>query len=115
MKTVTQSELDKKVEQNLRSYLRKTGRLVPETPAEVEYLLQIMPELSQPQGTYEEAMNILKNGILDFQIPEPASQSNELAMQYHAAAARNAGKLTDEIRRLMDNDREQAFNAPDKD
>jgi hypothetical protein len=73
MKTVIKSESDNNMEQKLRSYLRSTGRLVPETPAEVEQLLKIMPELTQPQGTFEEAMNILKNGILDFQIPESAS------------------------------------------
>ncbi|MDY0104571.1 MAG: hypothetical protein RBS07_16685 [Lentimicrobium sp.] len=115
MKTVIKSESDNNMEQKLRSYLRRTGRLVPETPAEVENLLQLMPELSQPQGTFEEAMEVIKNGFLHFRFPEQEPLASELTIQYHAAAARNAGKLSDEVRQLMDSDREQTMNAPDED
>ena len=116
MKTVIESDCDKKLEQKLRSYLRTTGRLVPETPEEVEHLLLLMPELTQPQGTYEEAMNILNNGFIDYQLEAPGPLTNEITnLEYGKAAARNAGKLTDDIRSMMDNDREQTLNTPNED
>lgn len=116
MKTVIESENDKKMEHKLGSYLRTTGRLVPETPAEVKLLLIKMPELNQEQGSYEEAMIILKNGFMDFELNDIIFLTNETTNnEYGKAAARNAGKLTDDIRRLMENDRQQSLNTPDED
>lgn len=116
MKTVIESECDKKLQQKLRSYLRTTGRLVPKTLAEVKLLLLNMPELTQEEGSHEEAMIVLKNGFMDFQLNDIIFLANETTNnEYGKAAARNAGSLTDDIRRMMDNDREQTLNTPNED
>lgn len=115
MKTVIESECDKKLEQNLRSYLRTTGRLVPETPEEVEHLLILMPELTQPKGTTEDAMDVLTKGFIHFTLNESVSiVTLDTRKNFQNMAARNAGKLTDDILLLMESDRINASDHPEE-
>ncbi len=102
------------MEQKLKSYLRKTGRLLPESIKDVEHLLKHMPELTQLQGTPEEAMKILETGYTYYRYSPQQHIVSEDTTEFVKAAARNAGKLTDEIRRLMDSDREKAANNPEQ-
>jgi hypothetical protein len=115
MKSIVEPNDDLQFERILKRYLRSTGRLVPETPGEVEHLLKLKPELCQPEGSFEDAMAILNRGYSGFKLTPGENKGQENTGDFTKAAARNAGKITDEIRRLMDSDREKSQNTSDND
>lgn len=113
MKTFVEPTDDLQFERILKRYLRSIGRLVPETPGEVEHLLKLKPELCQPEGSFEDAMAILSKGYSGFKLSPGKNKAHEKTDDFSKAAARNAGNITDEIRRLMDSDREKSQNNND--
>lgn len=112
MKPIVEPNDDLQFSRILKRYLRAMGEIVPTTPGEVEELLKIRPDLMEMEGSDEEAAQILRRGYSDYSLTRSTETAEENTSEFTRAAARNAGKITDEIRKRMDNDRKEATQKP---
>jgi hypothetical protein len=109
MKPIVEPNDDLQFSRILKRYLRALGEIVPTTPGEVAELLNNRPDLLEMKGSDEEAAQILRRGYSGFSLTRNADTAKENTSEFTRAAARNAGKITDEIRKKMDNDRNESF------
>ena len=100
-----EEEFSKKLE----FFLRSTGRLFPITPSQVEAFEEYMISHPNPEpltGFKMSAEEILHRGYIEY-VPKPIAAVDEYGEGFRAAA-RNKGKLTDDIIRLMKEEQEKA-------